>query len=141
MYNLKLRSATTKDIDKMGYLLKEHAPNKWNYLPEEGVTKELRDIAKGKAIAVLTGSKKQIVGFAIAYLEFNRFPEYTASETPVEKLGYIGDVVVHNKHTGKGIGTSLIEEAKAILLKYGVSEIYIDCHEENLAYSIPSQKF
>ena len=133
MQEILLRTATADDVSEMRSLLEEHGPNDWNYLPEEGVTRELTDVVEGNAVALIADLDNQVVGFAIMYPRFNRFPEYTDPETPLENIGYIGDVVVHKGHAGKGIGTNIIEEAKMILSNYGISKIYIDCHEENAA--------
>ncbi|MES9858076.1 MAG: GNAT family N-acetyltransferase [Sedimenticola sp.] len=133
MQELLFRCSTVDDVDAMRSFLKVHGSNEWNYLPEEGVTKELGEVVEGKAVALIAELDNQMVGFAILYPRFNRFPEYTGSDISIEKTGYIGDVVVHRKYAGKGIGTKLMDEAKVTMLKCGVSEIYIDCHEENAA--------
>ena len=131
MQEILFHTATKNDVSEMRTLLEEHGPNKWNYLPEEYVTKEFKDLVEGKAIALIAELDNQIVGFAVIYPEFNRFPEYTDSEILKKNTGYISDVVVHKEHAGKGIGTNLIENTKITLSKYGITVIYIDCHEEN----------
>jgi GNAT superfamily N-acetyltransferase len=133
MQEILFHTATENDVSEMRTLLEEHGPNKWNYLPEEYVTKEFKDVVEGKAIALIAEFDNQIVGFAVIYPEFIRFPEYTDSEILKENIGYISDVVVHKEHVGKGIGTNLIENTKITVSKYGITEIYIDCHEENTA--------
>jgi len=133
MQKILFRTATENDVNEMLSFLKEHGPNKWNYIPEEYVTKEFKDVVEGKAIALIAELDNQMVGFAVMYPEFNRFPEYTDSEILRENIGYISNVVVQKKHAGKGIGTNLIENIKITLSKYGIAEIYIDCHEENTA--------
>ena len=140
MKELLYRHAKADDVDEMYSLLKEHGPNKWNYLPEGGVIAELRDVADGKAVSILAELGDYIVGFAIAYPGFIRFPEYTTPSNSTEIIGYIGDIVVHMEHSGKGIGTVLVEEVKAALIEHGISEIYIDCHEENTASRLMMKK-
>lgn len=132
MKKLLFRHAKADDVNEMYSLLRKHGPNKWNYLPEEGVKAELRDVADGKAASILVELDDYIVGFAIAYPGFIRFPEYTKPGNPTEVIGYIGDIVVHQEHSGQGIGTVLVEKAKVALFERGVFEIYIDCHEENM---------
>jgi len=133
MQEHKFRTAIADDIHEIALFLEKHGPNKWNYLPKEGVASELADVAKGKAVAVIAECDHQAIGFAILYPRFNRFPKYADPETPLDNIGYISEVVVHNEHTGKGIGTNLVENAKMILSRDGISKIYIDCHEENAA--------
>jgi len=133
MQQMQLRRAIAGDVSEMRLLLMEHAPNEWNYLPEDGVTTELRDVVEGKAIALVAELETKIVGFAIAYPGFIRFPEYTAPNTSAAAVGYIGDVVVHTEYSGKGIGTTLLTETIGLLSTLGVSEVNIDCHEENKA--------
>jgi len=53
MKELLFRHSTIDDVNEMYPLLKEHGPNIWNYLPEEGITEELRDVATGEALAIL----------------------------------------------------------------------------------------
>ncbi len=124
------RSAIPSDIGKMRELLLEHGPNDWNYLPPEGVEEELADVASGRAIAVLVEQNLNLVGFAIAYDQLIRFPAHSPKAV-IENTGYIGDVVVHRGHSGKGLGAALLKEVKAALTARGIKEIHIDCHEEN----------
>lgn len=124
------RQATSADIGTMRRLLDEHGPNDWNYLPVEGVQQELSDVASGKALACLVEQGGNLVGFAIAYARLVRFPTY-APNAVVDRTGYIGDVVVHREHAGKGLGSSLLTQVKHALVICGVEEIHVDCHEEN----------
>lgn len=133
MQQIQLRHAVAGEVSEMRSFLMEHGPNDWNHLPEDGVAAELRDVAEGKAIALLVEIDMKLVGFAIAYPGFNRFPEYTSPNTSATVVGYIGDVVVHKDYAGKGIGSTLLEETKGALLERGVLEVSIDCHEENKA--------
>ncbi len=127
------RTATASDVEEMRSLLVEHGSNDWNYLPQEDVTKELADVAEGKAVGLIVEIDKHLVGFAILYPGLVRFPQYTDPGIPEENVAYTGNVVVHSEHAGKGLGTNLMEQAKMILLKHGASRIYVDCHEENAA--------
>ena len=133
MQKLTIIRATANDVDEMYELLMQHGPNQWNYLPEDGVAAELENVVDGKAIALLAELDSHIIGFAVTYPGYMRFPEHMHSDVVVEKVGYIGNVVVHKDYAGKGIGTILLEQAKVALLERGVSEVHIDCHEENLA--------
>jgi GNAT superfamily N-acetyltransferase len=133
MQQPQFRRATADDTDVMYSVLMEYGTNEWNYLPEADVAAELKDVAEGKAFALLAELDTSIIGFAIAYPRFIRFPEHTDPNISEAAVGYIGDVVVHKEYAGKGIGTVLLEEVKKAFLKYGVFEIYIDCHEENKA--------
>ena len=114
-------------------LLTEHGPNQWNFLPEDGVKSEMQDVADGRAAAILAKDGEKIVGFAVAYPGLIRFPKLTTSKLDQSKFGYIGDVVVHPNYSGRGIGSSLLNQAKAFLSASGVVEVHIDCHEENAA--------
>jgi len=106
MQEILFHTAKKNDVSEMRTLLEAHGPNKWNYLTDEYVTKEFKDLVEGKAIAVIAEFENQIIGFAVIYPALNRFPEYTDSEIRIENIGYISDVVVHKEYAGKGIGVN-----------------------------------
>ena len=130
MKELEYCLATAGDIDEMRSTLFEHGPNDWNYLPEQGVVQELKDVADGKAIGVLAKSEEVMLGFAVAYPRYIHFPKYTDSNDSKE-FGYIGDVVIKNEFVGKGVGMALLEATKKVLFAYNIRWVDIDCHEEN----------
>lgn len=133
MQPFDLRLALASDVGAMHEFLMEHGTNEWNYLPADGVAAEFRDIADGRAFAVLAEHDQLLMGFAIVYPNMIRFPDFTSPALPASSVGYIAEVVVHKNYAGKGVGAALLEEVKVVLLRLGMTEVNIDCHEENKA--------
>lgn len=131
--SLTYRRANKDDLDSMYALIFDHGTNEWNFLPKVGVQRELEDLRNDRAIGIVAKAQQVLIGLAICYADFIRFPQYTVEDSPSSENGYIGDVVVHKSFVGQGIGTQLLNEAKKALLEAGVKRVYIDCHEENLA--------
>lgn len=133
LLQLEFRTATSSDSEALTAFIFEHGVNEWNFLPTEGVAEEVADIGRGKAVGIVVEMKEQLVGLAISYPKFVRFPDYLPNGIADSEAGYIGDVVVDNSMVGQGIGTKLLEKSKSALINAGCTFIFIDCHEENLA--------
>ncbi len=131
--NMKLRLADSNDIEPMRELIFTHGPNEWNYLPKDGITRELENVRSGAAEAVVVEVEGGLVGLAVFYCGFVRFPDLVARGTEPSNVGYIEDVVVSREHAGEGLGSKMLERAAREFGKRNVEEVYIDCHEENLA--------
>lgn len=133
MQPFDLRLALASDMGVMHEFLVEHGTNEWNYLPADGVAAEFRDIVEGRAFAVLAECDQVLIGFAIVYPHIIRFPEFAHPTLPASSVGYVAEVVVHKAFAGQGVGATMLDEVKRVLVELGVSEVNIDCHEENLA--------
>ncbi len=132
--DIEMRLATASDIESMRVLLFSDGVNDWNYLPPDGVVQELGDVRSGRASAAVLEQDGVIVGLSIFYPNFVRFPAYVSRDlNQSAAVGYIDDVVVSRKLIGQGLGTKLLTRTIEELRARGMREIFIDCHEENLA--------
>ncbi len=130
--NLIFRRAGSADILPLYTFIYEHGVNPWNYLPKDSLQNHLAEIETGLTVGIIAEVNQKMVGF-VTFSKADFFIKYESENVDPLELGYIAEVVVHKNHTGKGVGTQLLEEAKALLQKQGVKRIYIDRHEENLA--------
>jgi len=130
--NFRLATSDGEDLGSMRSLIFTHGPNDWNYLPRDGVAQELEDVRSGKAIAVVVEDRGEIVGLAVSYPSFIRFPELADSSEP-SSCAYICDVVVNRAYAGRSVATRMLNKSKVELVARGAKTIFIDCHEENLA--------
>lgn len=126
------RDAGPADVAALRELIFTHGPNPWNYLPEEGVSRHLDEIASGRAGAVVACGEEEVIGF-VSFVRGQIFPQYEPEATKGRDHGYIVEGVVHKEYAGRGIGTRLLEEAKRRLRELGLTTVYADRHEENLA--------
>jgi len=129
---VRLAPARGVDVPALAELILTHGPNAWNWLPAEGVQSHLRDIAAGRARAVLAWHGRQLVG-AATYCLTDQFRHYQAGDRADAQHGYVCEVVVAPEHAGRGLGSRLLGEVNSRLAALGVREIYIDRHEENAA--------
>ncbi len=126
------RLATSSDIPSLIQFIFEHGPNPWNYLPEDGVRRHLEAIATGDTWAILAACKPELIGF-VSCNSGDYFPQYEPESVRNRLRGYIAEGVVHKAYIGRGIGTELLEQAKAEFRARGINTIYLDRHEENAA--------
>ena len=117
------------ELESMRALLFEHGKNDWNYLPEAGIDRELSDLGTGKALAVLMEDTGRMVGLAIGYPAFIRFPDLEPASADAASIAYVGDVAIHREYVGKGHGTELLQKLCGELISSGARTIYIACHE------------
>ncbi|GLK91542.1 GNAT family N-acetyltransferase [Pseudomonas turukhanskensis] len=127
-----IRAAQPQDIAELTALLLEHGPNPWNYLPEDGIREHLNAIADGSVEAVVAEQGERIVGF-VSYIQTRQFADQQPAARRDDAQGYICEAVVHRDMAGKGLGSTLLEQAVARLGAKGLVDIYIDRHEENIA--------
>ena len=127
-----IAAADAEHLPALRALIFEHGANVWNYLPEDGIRAHLDDIAQGRAHGVLALQDGHILGAVTFGLStgFDRYLPPLARGTP---QGYVSEAVVRRDRVGQGLGTRLLREALASLSKTGVSSVFIDRHEENLA--------
>lgn len=121
------------EINKMRSLLFEHGTNDWNYLPESGVDRELRDAQTGNAITVLMEEAGSLLGLAFGYPTFIRFPNLVPAFADPKAFAYVGDIVIHRDFVGCGFGSQLLKAICTELISSGAETIFIACHEENRA--------
>jgi len=132
MDNLRIRQATAADIDNLCVLIFEHGPNPWNHLPSVEVTAHLQQIADGSVSALLAEKGSELLGF-ISYQHSRRFARYQPPARCDQEHAYICEAVTHRAVAGQGLGSRLLKQVVAALAEQGVSDIYIDRHEENAA--------
>lgn len=129
-----LRRATEADISAMCALIFEHGPNPWNHLPHAEVTAHLQAIASAEvqAVVALAGSQlgSEMLGF-VSYRWSNQFARYQPIARSANAQAYICEAVVARYAAGRGLGSGLLRAAIAELAGQGVSDIYIDRHEQN----------
>lgn len=132
MNEITTRSATAEDIEALCALILEHGPNAWNHLPEADVCRHLEAVAGGATLAVLGEEQGRLLGF-VSFRLSQDFARHQPPERAGQAHGYICEAVVHRDCVGRGLGARLLREAVAELWQLGVSDIYIDRHEENAA--------
>ena len=132
MSELVIRQACIEDIEALCALILEHGPNPWNHLPEAEVRQHLQGIAASTTLAVLAEEQGQLLGF-VSYRLTQDFAAHQPAARAGQVHGYICEAVVHRDCVGRGLGARLLREAVTELWRLGVSDIYIDRHEENAA--------
>lgn len=132
MSEITSRRAVAGDIEALCQLLLEHGPNPWNHLPEAEVRSHLEAIAGGATGAVLAEEQGRLFGF-VSFRLSRDFARHQPAQRAEQIHGYICEAVVHRDCAGRGLGARLLREAVDELWCLGVSDIYIDRHEENAA--------
>jgi len=132
MSDVHIRLAEAADVPALCALIFEHGPNPWNYLPEAQVRAHLQCIGAGEVEAVLAEHEGATVGF-VSFMPSTAFARYQPADRCVATHGYICEAVVHRAMAGRGLGTQLLDRAVARLAERGLTDIYIDRHEENRA--------
>ncbi|WP_305856867.1 GNAT family N-acetyltransferase [Balneatrix alpica] len=136
---ISYRLAQPEEAPTLLTLLREHGPNPWNYLPEEGIRTELDWVAQGQAQAQVACHGEQVVGMAILLPTTYR-PDFFQYYPPQSRWRYIGDVVVHTDFAGHGIGSTLLQRCITQVVSEGAQQLWIDRHEENLASAAMMRK-
>lgn len=132
MSDLEIRQAQAQDIAGMCELIFEHGPNPWNHLPGDEVIAHLQAIADGTVLAVLAEREGELLGF-VSYQLSRHFERHQPEARRGQLHGYICEAVTHRAVAGQGLGTRLLQQAVMQLGEQGMSDIYIDRHEENAA--------
>lgn len=132
MSDFEIRQAQAGDIDNLCALILEHGPNPWNYLPEAEVREHLQGIADGAVQAVLVEREGELLGF-VSYRLTSHFALHQPETRRGQLHGYICEAVTHRAVAGQGLGSRLLQQAAMQLGEQGVSDIYIDRHEQNAA--------
>lgn len=125
-------AAGAQHVPALRALVFEHGVNEWNWLPPDGVTQHLDDIAQGRAHGVLALEHGQLIG-AVTYCLNTDFDRYLTPPRTGVPCGYVCEAVVHRDRTGQGLGTRLLRHAVAALAQHGVDAVFIIRHEENRA--------
>lgn len=132
MNELEIRKAQTGDIDGLCALLFDHGANPWNHLPRDEVRAHLQGIAEGAVQALLAERQGALLGL-VSFQLSRAFERYQPAGRRGQVHGYICEAVVHRALAGQGLGSRLLGQALRLLAEQGVSDIYIDRHEENAA--------
>lgn len=132
MSDVTIRMALPGDIDTLCSLILEHGPNPWNHLPPDEVTAHLNGIADGAVQAVVADRDGELLGF-VSYQLSRYFERYQPPERRDQLHAYICEAVTHRAAAGQGLGSRLLSQAVARLVEEGITDIYIDRHEENAA--------
>jgi GNAT superfamily N-acetyltransferase len=132
MSDFDIRQAQARDIDDLCALILEHGPNPCNHLPEAEVIAHLQAIADGSVQAVLVEREGELLGF-VSYCLTRHFARYQPEARRDHLQGYICEAVTHRAMAGQGLGSRLLQQAVIQLGEQGVSDSYIDRHEENAA--------
>ncbi|KID57760.1 hypothetical protein JF50_09150 [Pseudoalteromonas luteoviolacea] len=126
------RLAKVSELNELKSLLWKYGPNEWNYLTQEGVKGEFALIEQKDAEALVALDGEQIVGFAVL-INGSVSPDYLSQYCSLDKMAFIGDVVVSSSYSGKGIATQLLINSIDLAKAKGVEFVLIERHEENLA--------
>ena len=139
MDNLLIREATAADIDSLCALIFEHGPNPWNHLPSVEVTAHLQQISDGSVSTLLAERGGELLGF-VSFQRSRHFARYQPAARCDQEHAYICEAVTHRAVSGQGLGSRLLKQVVAALAEQGVSDIYIDRHEENAASAAMMRK-
>lgn len=126
------RAATAADIEALCALIFEHGPNPWNHLPRVEVTAHLHGIADGSTRAILAEGEGGLLGFVSRVLT-TWFHEHQPLGRGDDEHAYICEAVIHRDMAGRGLGSALLRQVVTDIRSEGISDIYIDRHEENAA--------
>ncbi|UCJ16511.1 GNAT family N-acetyltransferase [Pseudomonas sp. MM211] len=126
------RAAIAADIEALCALIFEHGPNPWNHLPHAEVTAHLHGIAAGSTRALLAEGEGGLLGF-VSYVLTTWFHEYQPLGRGDDEHAYICEAVTHRDMAGRGLGSALLRQVVTDIRSEGISDIYIDRHEENAA--------
>ncbi|AOT07876.1 GNAT family N-acetyltransferase [Pseudoalteromonas luteoviolacea] len=129
---IQYKIAEVTELPVLKSLLWKYGPNEWNYLTQDGVEGEFTLIKQQEAEALVALDGKQIVGFAVL-LNGRVSPDYLSQYCSLDKVAFIGDVVVSPDYSGKGIATQLLINSIELAKSKGVESVLIERHEENLA--------
>lgn len=124
------QAAAPEQIGEILALIREHGPNPWNFLPELELAEHLAAIRRGRTQAVVAVCDCAIVA-AVTFEPSDAFHRYQPAGREVEWQGHVREAVVHREHRGRGLGSQLLQAAVARLRQMGMSEIYVERHEEN----------
>jgi ribosomal protein S18 acetylase RimI-like enzyme len=125
-----MQAAVPDQIGEILTLIREHGPNPWNHLPEDGLDAHLAAMRRGRTQAVLALDGGRIVAVA-TFEPSDAFHRYQPPGREIAWQGHIGEVVVHRDHRAQGLGSRLLEAAVARLQAMGLCEIYVERHEQN----------
>ncbi|MGH8083612.1 MAG: GNAT family N-acetyltransferase [Lysobacter sp.] len=119
-----------EQIGEILTLIREHGPSPWNYLPEVELAAHLSAIRRGRTQAVVAVCEGEIVG-VVTFEPSDAFHRYQPDGREIEWQGHIGEAVVRRDHRGQGLGSRLLKAAVSRLLQMGLTEIYVERHEQN----------
>jgi GNAT superfamily N-acetyltransferase len=131
--------ATAQDIELMKELIFEHGQNRWNYIPEEGVSAYLAKLDNKQTLAHLAFCQGELVGFITFHLEWEGLSGCDGQDG-AHCDGYLAELVVHRDLVGRGIGTTLSKAAVACLVDMNARAIWAERHEEHAASARILQK-
>lgn len=132
MNEVTTRPARQGDIERLCALIFEHGPNPWNHLPRAEVTDHLRGIADGSVQAEVAERRGEVLGF-VSFRLSRDFERYQPPPRRAQVHAYICEAVTHRAMAGQGLGSRLLSRAVARLREQGITDIYIDRHEQNAA--------
>lgn len=125
-----MQAAMPEQVGEILALIREHGPNPWNYLPDVELTAHLSGIRRGRTQAVIASHEGEIVA-VVTFEPSDAFHRYQPDGREVAWQGHVGEVVVHRAHRGRGLGSDLLRAAVKRLLEMGLTEIYVERHEDN----------
>ena len=128
---IRARKLIDADYQDMKRLLLGDGPNDWNYITEQSIKFQFDLLRDDKASAILA-EDTEIVGFAVLIYR-EACPAKITRYGDLSSAGYINDVVVAKSHSGKGLGTSLLNECQNTARREKITKVYIERHEENMA--------
>jgi len=125
------REIDDTDFEQMHTLLLKDGPNDWNYITEESIALQFQLIRNKQATAVLA-EENGIHGFSVLVFK-QACPAKLSKYDELCSIAYINDVVVSSDHSGKGIGSKLLQESINLARIEKCKRVYVERHEENLA--------
>lgn len=130
--NILICNATPQDVDALRQLVLDHGTTQWSSFPRADLEKHLVNIAAGTDHALLAFDGSMLVGM-VSFTIGSFYSEYEPVTSRFEPTGYIVEALIHPTFAKRGIGTQLLERAKAVLGENGAKSIYARRHEENRA--------
>ena len=126
---IKMRAAKTSEFEKLQQFLVSQGSNPWNYLPKEAVTDQFQRLNIGQDKCIVALQNTTVVGLVI-YRQPGDIPIFFEHHISFKKAIYVAEVVVHNKWSGRGIGTDLLNEVSSIAQLLSVEQLLADRHEQ-----------
>ncbi|MFT5259188.1 MAG: ribosomal protein S18 acetylase RimI-like enzyme [Saprospiraceae bacterium] len=125
------RILAEKDYAEIQHLLETQARNDWNHITSKTISQQFELLRSGNAIASVFEAQ-QVAGVSIMLLGDSCF-KAMAKYAKLGEMAFIQDVVVHEGHAGKGLGSKLLLESIQQASQRGYKAVYLERHEENLA--------
>lgn len=127
---MQIRPALGADVAALQQLILSDGPNDWNYLPADGVTETLQQLAAGHVQGLLAEQQGRVVGIML-YARCDRYPDYRPADIAPAQAAFLIEAVISRDCAGQGLGSRLLLAVCAALAEQGCDWLCADRHQEN----------